>query len=316
MKDPTSTLSYYNGEMQNCAEEYCNYVLEQYEKAKEYCDDALIFIEQHLDFSKWVKDGFDTGDCVIVADQILHIIDYKHGLGVLVNSKENTQVLFYALGALEAFDDLYDIEQIEMTIFQPRRENISTSYVTKDDLFDWAKKVLKPTVQLAYGDKGEFKASNHCKFCKVKATCRKRAEMNLELAKYDFKMPDTLDDFEISAILPRIDELIKWSNNIKDYALSNASSGTHFDGFKIVEGRSNRKYKDNEAVAKIVEDAGFDPYEKKLLSITAMNSLLGKKKFEELLGDLIYKPPGKPALVPESDKRPDMNVAAEDFKDR
>lgn len=178
------------------------------------------------------------------------------------------------------------------------------------------KKVLKPTVQLAYGDKGEFKASNHCKFCKVKATCRKRAEMNLELAKYDFKMPDTLDDFEISAILPRIDELIKWSNNIKDYALSNASSGTHFDGFKIVEGRSNRKYKDNEAVAKIVEDAGFDPYENKLLSITAMNSLLGKKKFEELLGDLIYKPPGKPALVPESDKRPDMNVAAEDFKDR
>lgn len=143
MKDPTSTLSYYNGEMQNCAEEYCNYVLEQYEKAKEYCDDALIFIEQHLDFSKWVKDGFDTGDCVIVADQILHIIDYKHGLGVLVNSKENTQVLFYDLGALEAFDDLYDIEQIEMTIFQPRRENISTSYVTKDDLFDWAKKSIK-----------------------------------------------------------------------------------------------------------------------------------------------------------------------------
>lgn len=316
VKDPTSTLSYYNGEMQNCAEEYCNYVLEQYEKAKEYCDDALIFIEQRLDFSKWVKNGFGTGDCVIVADQVLHIIDYKHGLGVLVNSEENTQVLCYALGALEAFDDLYDIEQIEMTIFQPRRENISTSYVTKDDLLAWAENVLKPTAQLAYEGKGEFKAGNHCKFCKVKAICRKRAEMNLELAKYDFKMPDTLNDFEISAILPRIDELIKWGNDIKDYALSKASSGTHFDGFKIVEGRSNRKYKDNEAVAKIVEDAGFDPYEKKLLSITAMNSLLGKKKFEELLGDLIYKPPGKPALVPESDKRPEMNVAAEDFKDR
>ena len=144
VKDPTSTLSYYNGEMQNCAKEYCNYVLEQYEKAKEYYDDALIFIEQRLDFSKWVKDGFGAGDCVIVANQVLHIIDYKHTLGVLVNSKENTQVLCYALGALEAFDDLYDIEQIEMTIFQTRRENISTSYVTKDDLLDWAENVLKP----------------------------------------------------------------------------------------------------------------------------------------------------------------------------
>lgn len=225
-------------------------------------------------------------------------------------------MLCYALGALEAFDDLYDIEQIEMTIFQTRRENISTSYVTKDNLLDWAENVLKPIAQLAYEGKGEFKAGNHFKFCKVKTTCRKRAEMNLELAKYDFKMPNTLDDFEISAILPRIDELIKWGNDIKDYALSKTSSGTHFDGFKIVEGRSNRKYKDNEAVAKIVEDAGFDPYEKKLLSIIAVNSLLEKTKFEKLLGDLIYKPPGKPALVPESDKRPEMKVAAENFKDR
>lgn len=234
MKDPTITLSYYNGEMQNCAEEYCNYVLEQYEKAKEYYDDALIFIEQRLDFTKWVKDGFGAGDCVIVADQVLHIIDYKHALGVLVNSKENTQVLCYALGALEAFDNIYNIEQSEMTIFQPCREKIPTSYVTKDYLFDWAKNVLKPKAQLAYEGKGEFKAGNHYKFCKAKATCRKRAEMNLELAKYDFKIPDTLDDFEISAILPRIDELIKWGKDIKNYALSKASFGTHFDGFRFV----------------------------------------------------------------------------------
>lgn len=275
-----------------------------------------LILKKETSASNSNKEIKDSVDCVIVANQVLHIIDYKQDLGVLVNSKENTQVLCYALGALEAFDDLYDIEQIEMTIFQTRRENISTSYVTKDDLLDWAENVLKPIAQLAYEGKGEFKAGNHFKFCKVKTTCRKRAEMNLELAKYDFKMPNTLDDFEISAILPRIDELIKWGNDIKDYALSKASSGTHFDGFKIVEGRSNRKYKDNEAVAKIVEDAGFDPYEKKLLSITAVNSLLEKTKFEKLLGDLIYKPPGKPALVPESDKRPEMKVAAENFKDR
>ena len=313
--DPTENLTYYNGEMQNCAEEYCNYVLEQYEKAKEYCSDPMIFIEQRLDFSRWVENGFGTGDCVIIADEVLHIIDYKHGLGVLVESEGNTQMMCYALGALEAFDELYDVNTIEMTIFQPRRENVSTWSISKEELLIWAEEVLKPTAALAYEGKGEFKAGDHCQFCKVKATCRKRAETNLELAKYDFEMPATLDEIEIAAILPRIDQLISWGNDIKDYALSQAQAGTHYEGFKIVEGRSNRKYTDEDAVASKVTDAGYDPYEKKLLGITAMSSLLGKKKFEELLGDLVYKPPGKPALVPESDKRPAMNTAADDFKD-
>ncbi len=313
--DPTANLSYYSNEMQNCAEEYCNYVLEQYEKSKSYCSDPLVFIEQRLDFSRYVENGFGTGDCVIIADEVLHIIDYKHGVGVLVESEGNTQMMCYALGALEAFDDLYDVNTIEMTIFQPRRENISTWSIPKEKLLTWAEEVLKPTAALAYEGKGEFKAGDHCQFCKVKATCRKRAEANLELAKYDFEMPATLDDYEIAAILPRIDQLISWGNDIKDYALSQAQSGTHYEGFKIVEGRSNRKYADEAAVASKVTDAGYDPYEKKLLGITAMSTLLGKKKFEELLGDLIYKPPGKPALVPESDKRPAMNTAADDFND-
>ena len=315
VKDPTENLTYYNGEMQNCAEEYTNYVLEQYEKAKAYCSDPMVFIEQRLDFSRWVENGFGTGDCVIIADEVLHIIDYKHGLGVLVESEGNTQMMCYALGALEAFDDLYDVSHIEMTIFQPRRDNVSTSSITKEALLTWAEEVLKPTAALAYEGKGEFKAGDHCQFCKVKATCRKRAETNLELAKYDFEMPATLDDFEIAAILPRIDQLINWGNDIKDYALTQAQAGTHYEGFKIVEGRSNRKYTDEAVVAATVTEAGYDPYEKKLLGITAMSSLLGKKQFEQLLGELVYKPPGKPALVPESDKRPAMNTAADDFKD-
>ena len=135
------------------------------------------------------------------------------------------------------------------------------------------------------------------------------------MARYDFEMPATLDETEIAAILPRIDQLISWGNDLKDYALAQAQAGTHYEGFKVVEGRSNRKYTDEDAVAKAVTEAGYDPYEKKLLGITAMSSLLGKKKFEDLLGGLIYKPPGKPALVPESDKRPAMNTAAEDFND-
>ena len=274
-------------------------------------------IEQRLDFSRWVKTAW-TGDCVIVADEVLQIIDYKHGLGVLVSAGDeehggNSQMMCYALGALEAFGDIYDINQIKMTIFQPRRDNVSTYTISRDELLKWADEILAPTAQLAYVGGGEFKAGDHCRFCKVKATCRKRAEYNLELAKYDFEMPATLDDIEIAAILVKVDEMISWGNDIKEYALQQAKSGVHFDGWKIVEGRSNRKFTDEAAVASKVKDAGYDPYEKKLLGITAMSTLLGKKKFEELLGELVYKPPGKSTLVPESDKRPAMNTAIDDF---
>ena len=318
--DPTENLTYYDAEMQNCAVEYRNYVLEQIEAAKEFCKDPQVMIEQRLDFSRWVENGFGTGDCVIVADEVLQIIDYKHGLGVLVSAGDdehggNSQMMCYALGALEVFGDIYDINQIKMTIFQPRRENISTYTISRDNLLKWANEVLAPTAQLAYVGEGEFKAGGHCQFCKVKATCRKRAEYNLELAKYDFEMPATLDDTEIAAILERVDEMISWGNDIKEYALKQAQSGVHFEGWKVVEGRSNRKYTDEEAVAFKVKDAGFDPYEKKLLGVTTMSTLLGKKKFEELLGGPIYKPPGKPTLVPESDKRPAMNTAIEDFNE-
>ena len=315
VKDPTENLTYYNAEMQNCAEEYCSYVLEQLEEARKYCADPMVFIEQRLDFSRWVENGFGTGDCLILADQVLQIIDYKHGLGVLVESDHNSQMMCYALGALEAFDGIYDIDRVTMTIFQPRRDNISTWSCTKEELLKWADEVLAPTAALAYEGKGEFKAGEHCQFCKVKATCRKRAEFNLELAQYDFAMPDTLDEMEIAAILEKVDQLIAWGNDIKDYALVQAQAGTHFEGWKIVEGRSNRKFADEAAVATAVTEAGFDPYEKKLLGITAMSNLLGKKQFDELLGGLVYKPPGKPALVPESDKRPAMNTATDDFKD-
>ena len=318
--DPTESLTFYDSEMQNCAEEYRNYVLEQIEAAKELCQDPQVMIEQRLDFSRWVENGFGTGDCVIVADEVLQIIDYKHGLGVLVSAGDdehggNSQMMCYALGALEAFGDLYDIHQIKMTIFQPRRDNISTYTISKEKLLKWADEVLAPTAQLAYIGKGEFKAGDHCQFCKVKATCRKRAEYNLELAKYDFEMPATLDNIEIASILAKVDEMISWGNDIKEYSLQQAQSGVHFDGWKIVEGRSNRKFTDEAAVASKVKGAGYDPYEKKLLGITAMSTMLGKKKFEDLLGELVYKPPGKPTLVPESDKRPAMNTAIEDFNE-
>ena len=195
------------------------------------------------------------------------------------------------------------------------RSNISTWTISKADLLAWAENTLKPTAELAIKGEGEFNAGDHCQFCAVKATCRKRAEYNLELAKYDFEMPVNLDQTEIAAILPRIDELIAWAGDIKDFALQSALSGTQYPGFKVVEGRSTRRFTDEDAVAKVVTDNGFDPYEKKLLGITAMTSLLGKKRFEELLNGFITKPPGKPTLVPDTDKRPALNTASEDFQE-
>ena len=313
--NPTENLEYFDAEMENCTDEYRNYVVEQLEEAKKLCNDPIVLVEQRLDFSKWVPQGFGTGDCLIVADDVLHIIDFKYGLGVIVNAEHNPQMMCYGLGALDIYDGIYDIKTVKMTIFQPRRDNVSTFTMSKDELLSWADTVLAPTAKLAFEGKGEFKAGDHCTFCKIKATCRKRAEYNLQLAQYDFEMPANLDETEIAAILPKVDDLVSWVNDIKEYALQQALSGTKYDGYKVVEGKSNRKYVDEGAVASIVTDAGYDPYEKKLLGITAMTSLLGKTKFAELLGELIEKPQGKPTLVPETDKRPALNTAKDDFKD-
>lgn len=315
VKDPTENLDYFDTEMEESTDEYCNYVLEQYEKAKQLCKDPKVLVEQRLDFSKWVPDGFGTGDCLIIADKVLQIIDFKYGLGILVEAENNPQMMCYALGALDTYDGIYDIESVEMTIFQPRRDNVSTFTISKEELLKWAEEFLAPTARLAYNGEGEYHAGDHCQFCKVKATCRERAAYNMELAAYDFEEPATLDDSEIADILPRIDDLVAWANDIKEYALQQAMSGTEYKGFKVVEGRSVRKYTDDAAVAATVENAGYDPYERKVLGITAMTSLLGKKKFEELLGGMITKPPGKPTLVPNSDKRPALNTAKDDFKE-
>ena len=311
VKDPTADLTYFNEEMEECTDSYLQYVTEQVEKAKERCKDPIVLVEQRLDFSKWVPQGFGTGDCVIVSDEVLTVIDFKYGLGVLVQAENNPQMMCYALGALELFDSLYDIKSIEMTIFQPRRDNISTYEISKDELLEWAQTVLSPTAKLAENGEGDFKAGEHCQFCKVKATCRKRAEYNLELAKYDFAMPTTLDNTEIAAILSKADEFISWASDVKEYALQQALNGEEFDGFKVVEGRSTRKYTDETAVADAVTQAGFDPYEHKVLGITAMTKLLGKTKFEKLLGGFIEKPKGKPTLVPITDKRKPINKAAD-----
>jgi len=313
VEDPIENLSWYNEEMEDCAAGYTAYVLEQVAIAKQTCADPVILIEQRVDFSRWVTDGFGTADCIVIADGVLKICDYKHGRGVEVSATENPQMMCYALGALELFDAIYDIDTVSMTIFQPRRENVSTYDLSKEKLYKWADEVLKPAADLAFAGDGNFLCGEWCGFCKAKHDCRARAEANMELARYDFKLPPLLTDEEIEDVLARVDDLVSWASDIKEYALQQAISGKAWSGWKLVEGRSNRKYTNEDAVITAVSQAGFDPYERKVLGITAMQKLLGKTRFEELLSAYIEKPQGKPTLVPESDKRPAMNTAKNDF---
>ncbi len=315
--DPTEGLSFYSEEMEQCACDYAAYVMELVAEAKKICKDPVVLIEQRLDFSRFVQKGFGTGDCVIVADGTLYIVDYKHGKGVEVSAVDNPQMMLYALGALELFDGIYDIDTVQMAIFQPRRDNVSVCVMAKDDLLQWAHNELMAKAKLAYDGEGEFACGDWCRFCKAKAACRKRAEYNLEMAKYDFAVPATLEEAEIAVILARADELAAWAADVKEFALQQALSGVEYEGWKVVEGRSNRRYTDEAAVAEAVKKAGFNPYEEKLLGITAMTAALGKKRFADIIekAGLTEKPQGKPALVPESDKRPPMHTAQEDFKE-
>lgn len=310
-KNPIENLDFYDSNMDFYAREYALFVLDKLSEIKEYCKDPIILIEQKLDFSNWVPGGFGTGDAVIVADKRLIIIDFKYGQGILVRAEKNSQMMCYGLGALSTFDYLYDIEEIEMVIFQPRKDNISEYLISKDELLEWADKVLKPKAEEAAKGEGEFASGEHCQFCKVKSTCRKRAEDNLKLARYDFKQPPDLDDVEIEVILSQIDELVSWANDVKEYALHQAIKGKKWQDFKLVEGRAVRKYVDEDKVAEVVKNSGFNPYEEKILGVTAMTKLLGKDKFEELVTPYIFKDRGKPTLVLRSDKRKEIEFKEE-----
>lgn len=311
--DPIENLTWYNEEMEDCAAGYATYVSELLETAKQACADPVILIEQRVDFSRWVQDGFGTADCIVIADDILNICDYKNGKGCLVLAERNPQMMLYALGALEIFDGIYDINSIRMTIYQPRKSNISVYEMEKSDLLEWANTELTEKAQLAYAGQGEFHCGEWCRFCKAKAECRERAEANLALARYDFEPPALLSDTEIADILDKVDALTAWASDVKEYALQQAVNGTVFPGWKLVEGRSNRRYTSEAAVATAVEGAGFDPYEKKILGVTAMQKLLGRSRFEELLTPYIEKPQGRPTLVRSSDKRSEWNTAKNDF---
>ena len=258
--NPTENLDFYDAEMEDCTDSYAQYIAELLATLQE----PMVLVEQRLDFSRYVPDGFGTGDCVIVADSVLTVIDFKYGKGVAVSADHNSQMMLYALGALELFDALYDISEIRMVIFQPRIQNLSEYIMSLSELLHWAESELKPKAELAARGEGEFSAGEHCRFCKRKATCRKRAEYNLQLAKYDFAMPDKLTDTEIEAILETTDQLAAWASDVKEYALQQSLQGKAWKNWKLVEGRARRAYCSETAAAEAVQAAGFDPYEHKV----------------------------------------------------
>jgi hypothetical protein len=310
MRSKKPVSKYDSDEMDAYTDGYVEFVLEIIGQAKQSCKDPLVLIEQRLDFSRYVPDGFGTCDCVIIADGTLHIIDFKYGQGVLVNAEDNPQMKLYALGALELFDGIYDISNVAMSIYQPRRENVSTHTAPKESLYQWAEDTLKPTAELAFSGCGEYRPGEWCQFCRAAVKCRARAEARLKLAAFEFVLPPLLSDEEIAEVLSKLDDLTSWANAIKEYALQTALNGKEWPGFKLAEGRSNRKYADEEAVAEAAKAAGYrDIYRQSLITITEMEKLMGKSKFNEILGGLVIKPPGKPTLVPLSDKRPAMNTS-------
>jgi hypothetical protein len=332
--DIRGTLAHYDEEMEQHAADYAAYIMELLAEARQTCKDPKALVEQKIDYSgcmgeqfaqrttspRWAESGFGTADCVIVSDGKLHVVDFKYGKGVAVDADDNPQMKLYALGALEIFDGIYDVTSVSTTIFQPRRDNACT--VSKESLYQWADKVLLPTAKLAFAGDGEYSAGGHCQFCKAKAVCKERARVNMEFARYDFQDPALLEDDEIEAILGKLHDLAAWAKDVQEYALAEALKGKRWSGWKLVRGTSRRKITDAARAAEVLRKngraaIGLEPYEKKLLGITAVTTLLGKKRFEDTLGDYIAKPKGKPVLVPETDKRQaiTVNTAADDFAD-
>ena len=305
---------FYSDEAESVTDEYVAFCIETIEAVRSSCPDPLIMVEHRLDYSEYVPEGFGTGDLVIVADGVIEVIDFKSGRGVRVDAHRNSQLMLYALGALLEFDPLYDIHHVRMDIVQPRLGNFSSYEMESDELIRWAETEVRPKAMLAYEGKGEFCAGEWCRFCKARYTCRKRSEYHMRLAERDFKQPNLLSEEEIADILPMAESLNSWVQDLMAYATQEAVDGKHWPGYKLVAGRTVRKYTSEAEVIKAATEAGYtDIYKTTLLGVGDLEKRLGRKKFSEVLGRYVVKPQGAPTLVPETDPRKPYSDAAGDF---
>ncbi len=309
--------AYFGPEMEGCVQDYVDFVEERFMAAKARSADAVLLLESLADFSDWVPEGKGTNDVVIVADGMMDVIDLKYGKGVPVSAIGNPQIRLYALGAWAEHSLYYDIQDVHLSIVQPRLDSITTDVMPIDELVDWAASVVRPAAALAWEGAGEHRPGEHCRWCKVKAKCRARADANMTALAYEFQDPALMTLDEIGAILHVAQQLKTWAGDIEDYAFEQAKTGQHVPGWKLVEGRSSRAITDAGALQTKLTESGFTAdqiTETKLLGITKLEAVVTKKKLAALAGDLIMKPPGKPVLVAETDPRAELNSIEQDFE--
>lgn len=314
----------FNGEMLEAAQIFVADCSSLVAALREAGEPFTVLIEQRLDYSRWAPEGFGTGDFVLVSQRKAWVRDFKYGKGIPVKAEGNTQMRMYALGALAELSFAYeDIETIEVGISQPRigLGHVSTWEVSTADLLAWASSVVSPQALKAWDGKGEFVPGDHCTdyFCRARFSCRARADFFLDIATPD-KAGHLLTPDEIAKLLPHLSQIASWAKAVAEYALKKAVEGVVFPGHKLVEGKSSRFISDQKMAAVrlvangVKQEALFPETEPKMIGITAIQDLIGKNKFEELLGDLLVKPAGKPTLVPDKDPRPvwQPNASAED----
>lgn len=311
---------YYSEEMEGYTDTYRSIVLEKFNEAKTRSKDAQLLVEVRLDFGAFLPDAFGTADAVIIADDLMEVIDFKYGKGVKVDADHNPQMMIYALGALDEFLLDYDIKRVRMTIVQPRIDNLSECGMMVGELTAWRTVTLKPAAEKAFAGVGDQVPGEWCQFCKVRATCSALAEKARQICNEDFREARLISDEDIPGLLPLLPVLKGWLEDFASHALQRAIDGATIKGYKLVEGKSNRQITDQDALlgALLVKGYQRDDLLKKpeLKAIGELEKLVGKKAFAEIGKPWLVKPQGKPTLAEESDKRPvwkPKESASEDF---
>lgn len=309
--DPRPAMEYYTPEMEEAAQGYVQFIMEEIAKWKDAGYTPQVYVEQRVDLRRFVPQCMGTADCLIVTESGVQVIDFKYGMHPVPAS--SMQLRLYALGACELFHSLYDFAFCQMIVYQPRLSSVDFAEIQVEPLYKWAEEELAPKARQAFDGVGEFACGDWCRMCRARRECRALAEHQMKIAKYEFASPATLSDNEIADVLSRVDALISWAEDVKEFALAEALKGHSYPGFKVVAGWTKRRFTDDKAVADRVKKAGKEPYETRLLGVRAMEDLLGKKAFAELLSDLVTRPEGKPILVPDTDKRPELITADKEF---
>lgn len=318
--EPLTKSPFYSLEMEDFVQVHVDYVLEQFAEAKRKTADAILLIEQRVDITHLIEEGFGTCDVIIIADGVLEVIDLKYGLGVRVSAEDNSQLKLYGSGALEAYDLMYDIHTVKLTITQPRMDSISSWEISSDDLRQWGEEVVKPKAQIAYAGGGEQVTGEWCKFCKAAPRCKAQADKALELAKLDFAEPMLLTDAQLIDVYAQSPQVTKWLSLVESHVYQLAIDGKKWEGYKLVDGQNRRGWADEEKATAILYENNFSHeavLTTKLKGIVDIEKLVGKKVFPTLLGDVVAFKKTSPSLVPESDKRPALGLdqAKVDFAD-